>query len=77
MSSRASTASARSSRSTSWLSARLPAPSAHRVVIQSVEHGVLERDHDRPNRISNQPWEMSSRSFAALNVSCAGSRSDR
>lgn len=48
--------------------ARLPMSSAHRIVSELVEHGLLERMPDRSYRVGNRLWEMGSRTPGALGL---------
>jgi len=48
--------------------AGLPASSAHRIVGELVETGLLERDDDRRIRIGMRLWELSTRSSRALRL---------
>jgi DNA-binding IclR family transcriptional regulator len=46
----------------------LPLSSAHRIVTELVEHGLLERMPDRSYRVGNRLWEMGSRTPGALGL---------
>lgn len=48
--------------------AGLPMSSAHRIVLELVEHGLLERMPDRSYRVGNRLWEMGSRTPGALGL---------
>jgi DNA-binding IclR family transcriptional regulator len=48
--------------------AQLPMSSTHRIVIELVEHGLLERMPDRSYRVGNRLWEMGSRTPGALGL---------
>lgn len=46
----------------------IPLSSAHRIVTELVEHGLLERMPDRSYRVGNRLWEMGSRTPGALGL---------
>ena len=48
--------------------AGIPMSSAHRIVTELVEHGLLERMPDRSYRVGNRLWEMGSRTPGALGL---------
>ena len=48
--------------------AGIPMSSAHRIVSELVEHGLLERMPDRSYRVGNRLWEMGSRTPGALGL---------
>jgi DNA-binding IclR family transcriptional regulator len=48
--------------------ARLPGSSAHRIVGELVDSGLLERDDDRRIRIGMRLWELATRSSQALRL---------
>lgn len=48
--------------------AGIPMSSAHRIVSELVEHGLLERMPDRSYRVGNRLWEMGSRTSGALGL---------
>jgi len=48
--------------------AGIPMSSAHRIVGELVEHGLLERMPDRSYRVGNRLWEMGSRTPGALGL---------
>ncbi|MGV8880818.1 MAG: IclR family transcriptional regulator [Rhodoglobus sp.] len=48
--------------------AHLPASSAHRIVGELVDAGILERDDDRRIRIGMRLWELATRSSRALRL---------
>ncbi|WP_309710757.1 IclR family transcriptional regulator [Pseudolysinimonas sp.] len=48
--------------------AAIPMSSAHRIVTELVEHGLLERMPDRSYRVGNRLWEMGSRTPGALGL---------
>lgn len=48
--------------------ARLPSSSAHRIVSELVEAGLLERDESRRVRIGMRLWELATRSSGALRL---------
>jgi len=48
--------------------AGIPMSSAHRIVQELVEHGLLERMPDRSYRVGNRLWEMGSRTPGALGL---------
>lgn len=48
--------------------AGIPMSSAHRIVQELVDHGLLERMPDRSYRVGNRLWEMGSRTPGALGL---------
>lgn len=48
--------------------AGIPMSSAHRIVSELVDHGLLERMPDRSYRVGNRLWEMGSRTPGALGL---------
>jgi DNA-binding IclR family transcriptional regulator len=48
--------------------AGIPMSSAHRIVSELVEHGLIERMPDRSYRVGNRLWEMGSRTPGALGL---------
>lgn len=46
----------------------IPLSSAHRIVSELVEHGLIERMPDRSYRVGNRLWEMGSRTPGALGL---------
>lgn len=46
----------------------IPLSSAHRIVAELVEHGLLEKMPDRSYRVGNRLWEMGSRTPGALGL---------